>query len=59
MENVSVWIQIWGAPFNMVSPQVATLDKNLLFPRLENIGCIFDFSQKNGDALLTMDNIKK
>ena len=23
-ESVSLWIQIWGAPFDMVSPKVAT-----------------------------------
>ena len=23
LEHASLWIQIWGAPFDMVSPQVA------------------------------------
>lgn len=24
MDYASLWVQIWGAPFDMVSPQVAT-----------------------------------
>ena len=24
LEHASLWVQIWGAPFDMISPQVAT-----------------------------------
>ena len=34
-------------------------NKNLWFPRLEDIGCSFDFSPKNRDVLSAMYNKRK